>query len=83
MSLEPTLHKPIPMESRVLVPAHYCGVVKSGTVVGIASCHLIFNYIVLLDEPHNTEFGTIRAVSVAGSLLTGTDGSHWRLDDQA
>jgi len=77
--LYPTLHEPIPMGTRVIVPAAYCGAPKVGTVVGIASCHVIFHYIVLLDEPHETCLGLVRAVSVSGCDLRGELGEDWRL----
>lgn len=78
-STYPTLHKPIPMESRVVVPASYCGEPRRGTVVGVAACHVIFWYIVLLDEPHEAPFGAVRAISVPGCELDGEGGGDWRL----
>lgn len=78
--LQPSLHKPIPMNSRVVVPAHYLGKGVSGRVVGISSMHVIFIYIVLLDVPIDSEYGRMEAISVSGSELNGEDGKHWRLE---
>jgi hypothetical protein len=80
--MKPSLHKPVPMESRVIVPKHYLDRddVK-GTVVGVASMHVIFTYIVLLDEPIDTEYGTCRAIVVNGPELRGENGEDWRLND--
>ena len=68
---QPTLHKPIPMEARVIVPH----IDRVGTVVGISSMHVVFTYIVLLDEPWEDQ----RAVVAHGPLLEGEDGSNWRI----
>lgn len=76
---QPTLHKPVPMGARVVIPALYVGEVRHGTVVGIGFVHIVFSYIVLLDEPVNTPYGTMRAIPVVGGDLTGEDGSNWRL----
>lgn len=77
---EPTLHKPVPLESRVRLPFHYFGKEVKGTVVGISSMHVIFVYIVLLDEAQDSEFGKVRAVAVPGAELESEDGStNWRL----
>lgn len=79
--MTPTLHKPIPMGTRVVVPAGWCSTGPvTGTVEGIAFMHVIFGYIVVLDEPIQTEFGAQRAVAVTGPQLTGVNGEHWRLD---
>lgn len=80
MSLTPGMHLPVPMNSRVQVPFHYLNKVATGTVVGISSCTVLFTYIVLLDEPAQSEFGQIRALSVSGYELTSEDGlSDWKL----
>lgn len=79
----PTLHKPVPMGSRVYIP-EYFSINKekklTGTVAGVASVHVIYTYIVLLDESiQSEEFGELKAVVVNGPELEGVDGSNWRL----
>lgn len=76
---QPTLHKPVPMNTRVVIPALYAGEERRGTVVGIAFVHVVFSYIVLLDEPVDTPYGSQRAITVPGGDLTGEDGSNWML----
>ncbi len=66
------------METRVVVPADMSAGVRKGTVVGIAEFHVIYRYIVLLDEPLATSEGAVRALSIQGTLLEGEDGSNWR-----
>lgn len=78
MKSGPVLHRPIPMEARVIVPAAI-GTPRKGTVIGIAEFHVVYRYIVLLDEPLATEDGVIRALAIQGTLLEGEDGSNWRL----
>lgn len=83
MKYEPGLHKPVPMNARVRIPEHYLGRGKrdTGTVVGIAAIHVVFSYIILLDEPIETEYGQTRALSIGGAQLESEDGlTHWRLD---
>ena len=80
--MNPTLHNPVPMESCVSIPKYYSnsGERILGTVVGISSMHVIFQYIVLLDEPLKTPEGTVRAVVVNGPELVGEDGNkNWRI----
>lgn len=68
------------MNTRVRIPDSYLGRKAFGTVVGVSSMHVIFHYIILLDEPFQAEFGEIRALTVIGSELTSEDGSQdWRL----
>ena len=58
--LQPALHKPIPMGSRVVVPDSYLkekGI--TGTVAGISSTHILFTYIVILDKEVETDYGTV------------------------
>lgn len=79
--MEPTLHKPVPMGTRVKVQAGY---VKpeavTGTVIGVSFMHVVFGDIVLLDHEIDTEFGIQRGVSVIGTALESEDGlTHWRL----
>lgn len=78
---EPTLHKPVLLNTKVLIPTYYHQEEdrKSGVVVGIASIHVIFSYIVLLDEPLETIFGQMRTVVVNGPELEAPDGSNWKL----
>lgn len=81
MKYEPGLHKPVPMNARVRIPAHYIGKPATGTVVGIAMIHIVFCYIVLLDEPIDTEYGQQRALSIGGAELESEDGTaNWRLE---
>lgn len=68
--LEPTLHKPIDLGTRVKIDPEYLKKEASGRVVGIAFRHVIFGYIVLLDVPFQDEYGTHEAISVIGSHLT-------------
>jgi hypothetical protein len=76
---EPGLHNPVPMNARVRIPSYYTGKVRTGTVVGVAAAHIIFSYIVLLDEPYQTEFGEVRALSIGGPELDSEDGTrNWR-----
>ena len=77
---EPTMHKMVPMNSRVWIPWQHFGKPVSGTVVGISSYHDIFNYIILLDISVPTPYGDIRAASVPGTELVGIDGRNWKLD---
>ncbi len=80
----PTLHKPVPMGTRVLVPEHYMGLKDGkpyeGEVVGVAFFHVIYSYIVLLDAPFESSYGVIKAVTVTGGELVGTDGTDWKID---
>ena len=77
----PSMHREVPMGTRVIVPAGYASVAElKGTVVGIASMHIIFSYIVLLDEPAPSEYGDLRAVTVPGPQLSGENGENWRLE---
>lgn len=81
--LTPIFHKVVPMETRVKVPSSYLNNRQnvSGTVVGISFAHVVFGYIVLLDEPFQAErLGKIRALVVLGSELEAEDGSNWKND---
>lgn len=77
---QPTLHKPVPMGARVIVPAHYAGHPVRGEVVGISMMHVIFTYIVLLDEPIESEHGLLKALTIGGPELEAEDGGNWRMD---
>ena len=81
--LEPTLHKPVPLQTQVIVPLHYLGPDREsyqGRVVGIASMHIIFTYIILLDVPVETEYGLTSAITVGGPELMNASGEYaWRL----
>lgn len=75
------MHKDIPLQTRVIVDAQYLGKDVTGTVGGIASMHVVFHYIVVLDEPHVFEDETYTAISVIGSHLKNLDGEFaWRLE---
>lgn len=77
----PTMHKEIPMETPVVIPAGMYSVGPlTGKVVGIASTHIMFYYIVLLDSPIENLYGSMRAVSVVGTALESPGGSNWRLE---
>ncbi len=80
--LKPTLHRPVPMNTRVRLPEEWLGKPAIGTVVGIANIHVVFQYIVLLDTPVVSEFGEQSAVVCGGPQLESEDGSqNWRFDD--
>jgi len=78
----PVLHKAVPMGVRVKVPPAYLKGRQNvwGTVVGVSFAHLVFGYIVFLDESFQAEHGEIRALTVIGSELEAEDGSNWRND---
>jgi hypothetical protein len=79
--LQPTLHKPVPLGSsvRIIETGSLNG--KTGIVAGIAWQHVIFVYIIILDEPIQTKEGLTLAVTLPGTLLQSTvDGSDWKLD---
>jgi hypothetical protein len=82
-ALAPTLHKPVPLQTRVQIPESYLGPTATsftGRVVGIASMHVIFTYIVLLDQTLQTDEGPTDAVVVPGSDLMNEGGTYaWRL----
>jgi hypothetical protein len=78
--IQPSIHKPVPMGARVVLPEHYLGRPNvTGTVVGIASLHIFFTYIILLDAEIQTEYGPQKAVVVLGQELRGVNGEDWRL----
>lgn len=80
MKYDPALHKHVPMFTRVRIPDHYLGRKATGTVVGIAALHVVFSYIVLLDEVIQSEYGPQRALVVGGAELVSEDGAtNWRL----
>jgi len=69
------------MGTKVIVPAGYAAIeAVTGTVVGIASLHVIFSYIVLLDSPLQTEYGEWKAIVVHGPSLETPDGKNFRLE---
>lgn len=77
----PTLHKDIPLQTRVRIDKQYLGREVTGTVGGIASAHVIFHYIVVLDEPHIHDGEVYTAITVIGSHLMDEAGVYrWRLD---
>lgn len=67
------------MNTPVTLPREWLGKSATGTVVGIASIHVVFQYIVLLDEPVESEFGQQRAVVCGGPQLThAVTQENWR-----
>lgn len=80
---QPTLHKPVPIGTRVRIPENYYkekNKLRFGTVAGIASMHVIFTYIIILDELLDSEFGELKAVVVNGPELISEDGlTDWKL----
>ena len=80
---KPTLHKEVPLGTKVYIPlAYHSDKDKryTGTVAGIAFMHVIFGYIIILDEELPSEFGNLKAVVVSGPELEGVNGEHWRLE---
>lgn len=75
---EPTLHKPVPMGTRVKIQPPYPG--DLGTVVGISMIHVVFSYIVLLDKEIETEYGPQRAIVIPGPAIETPEGEHFRLE---
>jgi len=63
------MHPDYPMETRVIVDESVHPSKPLGTIIGIASMHIIFCYIVLLDSPVMVQGETYRAISVPGILL--------------
>lgn len=69
MFTQPQLHAAIPMESRVQVDASIHLMAPTGTVIGVASMHVIFIYIVFLDQTLLIDDEWVRAITVPGSQL--------------
>jgi len=63
------MHPDYPMELRVVIDKSIHPNNPTGTIVGIASMHVIFCYIVLLDKSLIVEGETYRALSIPGTLL--------------
>lgn len=79
----PSLHLPVPLQTRCRIPAEYLGHEATGTVAGISSLGIIFHYIVILDTPHQFEGETHTAISVGGPQLMDETGAYaWRLTAQ-
>lgn len=75
----PTLHKPIPVGTRVVVSKGTAGDVHmEGEVIGISMVHVIFFYIILLDTPIEcTATGEmVRGITVPGCELETPDGEN-------
>jgi hypothetical protein len=71
--------QPVPMGTRVNIPPNYLGKPAKGTVAGIAQIHVVFQYIIILDEPYiDPSYGEMRAITVSGPELEGEDGTNWR-----
>lgn len=86
--ITPTLHHPVELETRVRFPKNWSSGDPEkpghhyGTVIGVSFVHIVFHYIVLLDEPIDTPEGKVRGVTLPGPLLESEDGSkHWRLTE--
>lgn len=79
----PTLHKPVPMGAKVRLPQEWFGKTVTGEVVGVASIHVLYTYIILLDDPITNEIGVQRACVCPGPQLEGLDGTNWRFVDEA
>lgn len=65
---KPALHEEFPMESRVEVINHK-GSSMSGVICGISQDGVIFSYIVKLNSPVETEFGSVGYITVPGVCL--------------
>lgn len=79
--MEPTLHLPVPLQTRVKIDPQYLNRESIGTVAGIAQLHVVFQYIVVLDEPFEFDGETHTAITVAGPHLMDLEGRYaWRLD---
>ncbi len=67
---KPTLHKEFFVNQRVRYTYGDIGVTGTGTIIGIASMHVIFVYIVLLDEPIDSEIVKgWRGLAIPGTQL--------------
>lgn len=78
--MTPTFHQPIPMGARVILPAHLLPSMPRGRVAGVASRHVIYFYIVILDEPlYTEEHGWVEAVTASGCELLKEEGGDWKL----
>lgn len=78
--MNPTLHLPVPLQTRVKLSPTILGSTVSGTVAGYSSKHVIFVYIVILDEPHRHDNEVHTAVVVPGTELMNMEGQYeWRL----
>lgn len=79
----PTLHKSIPVGTRVVVSKSTAGDVHmEGKVIGISMVHMIFFYIVLLDTPIECDATgeMVQGVTVPGTELETPDGENWKID---
>lgn len=78
----PSMHKPVPMGTLVRRSEDRGSMYPpfTGTVTGIASCHVIHHYIVSLDAPIEVDGEQHHAISVPGTLLDSEDGAtNWLL----
>ena len=76
----PTMHKHIPMGTYVRTREDSGYPKVSGRVVGIASMHIIFIYIVLLDSALIVDNEMHEAITVLGTQLESVDGTcNWLL----
>lgn len=76
VQLKPTLHEPFEVGDNIMVHGTGSELVdgKTGEVAGIAWAHVIFSYIVILDEPitapPNHPGKDWKAIAVPGGQLT-------------
>lgn len=82
--MKPTLHRLIPLETRVLIHRDYFPHKResyTGRVIGIKyDDYITFTYIVLLDVPIQEEFGISNTIEIWGHELMNEDGVYeWRL----
>lgn len=79
----PTMHKPIPIGTRVKVipgglPDDIIDKVR-GEIQGVASTNFFFVYILLLDEPIDVpDIGFCKCISMSGLMLEGEDGTSYQ-----
>lgn len=75
--LKPSFHKEIPFGTRVKVKENALGTPCNlkGEIQGIASKHVFFMYIILLDDFYeDADYGKCKCVLIPGNLLEGEDG---------
>ena len=76
----PTMHKPIPMMTRVLLPDYVFNSRSYGNVVGVSSQGVFFTYIIELDkEIFIEDVGNVLFVSISGLELRDSEGNSWNI----
>jgi len=79
----PTMHKPIPVGTRVKVipgglPDDVINKVR-GEIQGVVSTSFFYVYILLLDEPIDVpDIGFCKCISMSGLMLEGEDGTSYQ-----